>query len=288
MKIECIKKISIFGCQPIGIDIAQVCAQRGYQVNLYEQNSALLKDVINSHIDSKCNKKIKNKVEKIFSRIKGTSKMNEAVEDADIIIETYPERLELKKEVFINAEKYAPEKTIFATNAIYLSITEIASAIKRKDKLIGMYWSYPPKKMKLVTLIKGMSTSDETYNLIELFSKKLGKVPITSKDSISKRALLRIKCVFLAEAMRCLEDGVMSIEDIDRICKLGLNLPLGPFEMIDFIGFDILKQIFENIYNSTGYPRFCPPPLLNKMISVGRIGMKSGKGFYDYTGVKKH
>jgi 3-hydroxybutyryl-CoA dehydrogenase len=281
------EKVCILGCRASGRGIAQICAENGLKVKLYDLNSNLLKNGLNlieesiSHTD-KGNKNKKNRAKTIISRITGTYKIKEAVKDSDIVIETFPEDLELKSEVLAEADRFAPKDTILTTNTLFHPITDIASSIQRKDKLIGVYWCYPPQKMKLIIIIKGVLTSKETYNHAILFSKKLRRIIIPSEDPIGKRALLRLICAFSSEAMRCIEDSVASIKEIDDICKYGLNFPLGPLEMADSFGLDDLNKVIEKLYNTTGYPRFRPPSLLNKMIGAERLGVKSGKGFYDY------
>ncbi len=136
--------------------------------------------------------------------------------------------------------------------------------------------------MKLIIITRGMSTSKETLNRVTLFSEKLNRKIILSEDPIGKRVLLRLVCALSAEAMRCFEDNALSIKEIDDVCKLGLNLPLGPLEMADSFGLDNFKQVIEKLYNATGYPRFRSPSLLNKMIVAGRLGVKNGRGFYNY------
>ncbi len=287
MRLEDIKRVGVLGCGLMGSGIAQVCAQNGYYVYVRELSSDLLarglgsiKESIYKHMVEK-GKIRSEQAEAILSRIKGTADMAEAVMNVDIVIETTPEDLETKKEVFAEVEKFSPHHTIFASNTSSLMITEIASAIKRKEKLIGMHWFYPPQVMKLVEVTRGMLTSDETYNIINEFSVKLGKVPVTSRDSPGF-VVVRLLAGFMADAIRCAEAGVMSLEDIDKACKLGLNHPMGPFELMDFTGLDTYLRIYEYIYKKTGDPRFHPPLLLEKMVASGHLGRKSGRGFYHY------
>lgn len=287
MSLKKIRKICILGCRASGNSIARICAENGFIVKIYDLNSNLVKKGLAIIKESLCdiygeNGNEKEKVKSVFSRITGTCEIEEVVKGSDIIIETFPEDLELKKKVLVEADRFAPKKTIFATNTLFHLITDIATAIQRKDKLIGMYWCYPPQKMKLVIITKGMSTSKETLNRVTSFSEKLNRIIILSEDPIGKRVLLRLICALSAEAMRCFEDGAISIKEIDDICKSGLNLPLGPLEMVDSFGLDNFKQVIEKLYNTTGYPRFRPPSLLNKMIVTGRLGVKKGKGFYNY------
>ncbi len=287
MSLKKIRKISILGCRASGSGIAQTCAENGFIVKIYDLNSNLLKnglDLIRESLRDIYgeNGNKKEKVKSVFSRINGTCEIEEVVKDSDIILEVFPEDFELKKKILVEADRLAPKKTIFATNTLFHLINDIATAIQRKDKLIGVYWCYPPQKMKLVIITKGMSTSKETLNLVTSFSEKLNRKILLSEEPIGKRVLLRLICALSAEAMRCFEDSAMNIKEIDDVCKLGLNLPLGPLEMVDSFGLDNFKQVIEKLYNTTGYPRFRPPSLLNKMIAAGRLGVKNGKGFYNY------
>jgi 3-hydroxybutyryl-CoA dehydrogenase len=287
MKLEDIKQVSILGCGLMGTGIAQICAQHGYEVYVRDLTDDILakglnsiKESIQKHLVDK-GKIERKKADDIISKIKSTTNMAVAVKNADIIIEAVPENIELKRKVFSEAEKSSPKHTIFASNTSSLMIKEISTAVNRKDRLIGMHWFYPPQVMKLIEVVKGIQTSDETYKLICDFSIDLEKVPVTSKDSPGF-VVVRLISAFLAEAIRCVEEDIMTVEDIDKACKLGLNHPMGPFELLDFTGLDTYLEVYDYIYKTTGYPRFRPTSLLRKMVSSECLGRKTGKGFYNY------
>ncbi|MBS7626641.1 3-hydroxyacyl-CoA dehydrogenase family protein [Candidatus Bathyarchaeota archaeon] len=279
--------VCVLGCGVMGSGIAQVCAQKGYEVHFLEKNKDLvdkglssIRDSVHTHLVKK-GKMSEEEAERALSRIRGTVDMAEAVPGADIIIEAVPEDLDLKRRIFATAEKYSREETIFASNTSSLMISEIAANVKRKDRVIGMHWFYPPQVMKLIEIVRGMLTSDETYNLVKEFSVRLGKVPVTSKDSPGF-VVVRLISGFLADAVRCAEEGLMSIEEIDKACRLGLNHPMGPFELLDHIGLDTYLEIYEYMFRATGDPRYRSPITLRRMVSSGYLGRKVGKGFYDY------
>ncbi len=288
VKLDDVKRVCVLGCGLMGSGIAQVCAQHGYEVCIREISSDLLERGLNSIRESVYGHMVKKgkigeeDAELILSRIKGAVGMAEAVRDADIIIEAVPEDLEEKRVVFVEAERYAPDHAIFASNTSSLMITEIASVLRRKDRAIGMHWFYPPQVMKLVEIVRGMLTSDETYEVIREFSFKLGKAPVTCKDSPGF-VVVRLIGGFIADAIRCFEEGLMSVEDIDKACRLGLNHPMGPFELLDFVGLDTYLKIYDYVYRMTGDSRFHPPLLLRKMVAAGYLGKKSSRGFYNYS-----
>jgi len=287
LKVEEIRIVCVLGCGVMGSGIAQVCAQRGYEIHFLEKDKDLvdrglssIRESINTHLVKK-GKMSGEEAERVLSRIRGTVDMAEAVAGADIIIEAIPEDLNLKRRVFAEAEKYSSEETIFASNTSSLMISEIAASVKRKDRVIGMHWFYPPQVMKLIEIVRGMLTSDETYNLVKDFSVRLGKVPVTSKDSPGF-VVVRLVSGFLADAVRCAEEGLMSVEEIDKACRLGLNHPMGPFELLDHIGLDTYLEIYEYMFRATGDPKYRPPITLRRMVSSGYLGRKVGKGFYSY------
>ena len=280
MEIKDVNSVCLLGFGFYGGGIAQVCASQGYEVRMYESNKELLDNGIKS-IRKTIVEYYQKKSKLFFDRITGTTDLAEAVKNVDIIIEAVPEDLEIKKKTLAEAERYAPERTIFVSTVYSLMIAEIAEGIERKDKLIGMHWFYPPQKMVLVEIARGMSTSKETYDLIYDFSLKLRKVPVSSKD-VPGFTVARLTMVFMSDAIRYLEEGLMSMEELDQACKLGLNHPMGPFELMDLLGLDIVLGAFKNIYERTGDSRFHPPLLLRKMVLKGDLGRKSGKGFYEY------
>ena len=291
MKLEDVRKIAILGAGIMGTGIAEVCARAGYEVifrdiseELVERAYERIKKSLNRAVER--GKISREDADAALSRINGTTDLKEAVKDADIVIEAVPEIMDLKKKIFKEIDEICPEHTIFASNTSSLMITELASATKRPDKFIGMHWFNPAPVMKLIEIIPGILTSEETYNLIVEFSKKLGKIPIKAKDGPGFFTT-RFLAYYLAEAVRLLEEGVAGVKEIDDMVKLGFNWPMGPFELMDFIGLDTTYHILEYIYGEIGNPAYKPPLLLKKLVTAGFIGHPKQKpgskgGFYEY------
>ena len=286
MKLEDIKKIGVCGAGTMGHGIAQVCAQAGYEVIVREINEEALNRGI-SMIEKNLNRAVsKGKITEddkkaIMSRIKGTTKLEDFA-DVDFFIEAVVELEDVKKEVFEAVDKIVRPEVILATNTSSISITKIASWTSRPEKVIGMHFMNPVPVMKLIEVIKGLQTTDETADLVVKLSEKLGKVPVVINDSpgfVSNRVLMPM----INEAIFALYEGVGSPEDIDTIMKLGMNHPMGPLALADLIGLDTCLYILNVMYEAFGDPKYRPCPLLVKMVDAGYLGRKTGRGFYDYT-----
>jgi 3-hydroxybutyryl-CoA dehydrogenase len=280
-----IKKIMVLGAGQMGGGIAQVCAQAGYQVVLRDINDQFVQrglKVIEKNLLRGVEKGRMTAEEKdaVMGRITPTITLD-AGADVDIVIEAIIEDALLKKETFEALDAICPAHAILASNTSSLPITQIAAATKRPEKVIGMHFMNPVPVMKLVEVIRGIATADETYSVIEDLSRKLGKVPVEVNDSpgfVSNRILLPM----INEAVYCLAEGVGNAEGIDTVMKLGMNHPMGPLELADLIGLDTCLAIMEVLYDGFKDSKYRPCPLLRKYVTAGWLGRKSGKGFYTY------
>ncbi|MBL7125883.1 MAG: 3-hydroxybutyryl-CoA dehydrogenase [Dehalococcoidales bacterium] len=280
-----IKQVGVVGCGQMGGGIAQVSAQAGYQVIVSEVNEELLNKGL-AKIDSVLARAVEKEritaqdKEAIISRIKGTTSMKD-FGSCDLVIEAAMENLELKKKIFAELDSVCPKHAILATNTSCLSIIEIAMTTRRPDKVLGMHFFNPPPLMKLLEVGRTVVTSEETLEIIRKFGQSLGKTVITAPDSpgfIVNR--LMVPQVF--SAIRMLESGVATREDIDNGMMLGLNHPIGPLAVADLVGLDTFYYIGNAMYDEFKDPQFAPPILLEKMVAAGWLGRKTGKGFYDY------
>jgi 3-hydroxybutyryl-CoA dehydrogenase len=281
-----IKKIAVLGCGQMGSGVVQVSAQAGYDVIFAEASQELIDKGLAS-IDKFLSKgvekgKIKEEDKKAtLSRIKGTLVLRD-FSDCDLLIEAIIENIELKKKMLAQLDEICSSKAIFASNTSSLSITEMAAATKRPERFIGLHFFNPVPLMPLVEVVKTIITGDEVFEAGFQFAKSLGKSPIKTFDKTGF-IVNRLLVPYLLDAIRALEEGVGTIEDIDSGMKLGCGYPMGPFTLLDFIGLDTILYIGEIMFDEFKEKRFAAPPLLRKMVAAGQLGKKSGKGFYDYT-----
>ena len=280
-----IKKFGIIGAGQMGHGIAQVAAQSGFEVVMRDIAPEFVEKGMNG-IKKSLDRGVKKgriteeEKEKILSRIHGTVDINE-LKDVDIAIEAAIENEGLKKKIFAELDEITPKHAILATNTSSISITVIASATKRPEKVIGMHFMNPVPVMKLVEVIRGMATDDETNNTIIELAKVMGKTPVEVNDYpgfVSNRVLLPM----LNEAMYAVYEGVATPEAVDSVMKLGMNHPMGPLELADLIGLDTCLHIMEVLYEGFSDSKYRPCPLLKKMVAAGYLGRKTGRGFYTY------
>lgn len=280
------KKIGVLGTGTMGAGIIQVLAQSGFEVVLRARRQTSVDKGI-ATVDKNLEKLVaKEKITAedktaIMSRIQGSTDIN-IIKDADLVIEAATEDMEAKKALFAELDELCKPETIIATNTSSLSITEIAAATKRADKIIGMHFFNPVPMMKLVEIIKGLATSGETRDTIVQLAEKLGKTPVEVEEAPGF-VVNRILIPMINEAIGILADGVAKAEDIDEAMKLGANHPMGPLALGDLIGLDVCLAIMEVLYSEFGDTKYRPHPLLRKMVRAGKLGRKSGMGFFDYS-----
>ena len=280
------KKIGVLGTGTMGAGIIQVLAQNGYEVVLRARRQTSVDKgiaTIEKNLDRLIAKEKMTADEKavIMGRIHGSTDIA-IIKDADLVIEAATEDMEAKKALFAELNELCKPETIIATNTSSLSITEIASATKRADKVIGMHFFNPVPMMKLVEIIKGLATSEETKNTIVKLTEALGKTPVQVEEAPGF-VVNRILVPMINEAIGILADGVAKAEDIDEAMKLGANHPMGPLALGDLIGLDVCLAIMEVLYTEFGDTKYRPHPLLRKMVRAGKLGRKSGVGFFDYS-----
>jgi 3-hydroxybutyryl-CoA dehydrogenase len=281
-----IKKVGVVGCGTMGAGIVQACAQSGYQVVVSEINDELLNKGV-ATINSLLSKNVeKGKLspedkEATLSRIKGTTNIQDFA-DCDLVIEAALENIEVKKKLFAELDKVCPQHTILATNTSCLSIIDMATVTSRPDKVLGLHFFNPVPVMKLLEVVKTIATSDDTVETGGDFGKTLDKTVVVVKDAPGF-IVNRLVVPFILNAIRMLETGVATREDIDTGINLGLNHPIGPIALADLIGLDTLLFIADAIYDEFKDPQYASPTLLRKTVTAGWLGRKTGKGFYDYS-----
>ena len=280
-----INKIGIIGAGQMGHGIALVAAKAGFNVILRDIKDDYVKKGL-SRIERFLDKSIEkgkmtdDEKKKILSKVTGTTKLEE-FRDVDLVIEAIFENVKVKKDLFKELDNICKKEAIFSSNTSTIPITDLASATKRPEHFIGMHFMNPVPIMKLIEVIRGLRTSDETSVIIKELAEKMGKIPIEVNDGpgfISNRVLFSM----INEAIFCLMDGTGTAESIDSVMKLGMNHPMGPLELADLIGLDVSLNIMNVLYEGFNDSKYRPCPLLKKMVQAGYLGRKSGRGFYDY------
>ncbi len=280
------KNIAVIGAGTMGNGISHIFAQNDYKVNLIDiadqqLNKAL--EIINKNLDRMIKKEIITEDVKnaTLANIQTHTSIKDGIKNADLVIEAATENMDLKLKIFKELDEICSEKTILATNTSSISITKIAAATKRPDKVIGMHFMNPVPVMKLVEIIRGYNTSDEITDTIMELSRKLGKVPVEVNDYpgfVANRILMPM----INEAIYTLQQGVSGVEEIDTVMKLGTAHPMGPLQLADFIGLDVCLSILNVLYEGFGSSKYAPCPLLVNMVTAGHLGYKSKEGFYSY------
>jgi 3-hydroxybutyryl-CoA dehydrogenase len=281
-----IRKVGVLGAGLMGSGIAEVCARSRYDTVVREVSEELLKKGL-SRVENSLSRAVeKGKVtaadaEAARRRISGTTRL-EDVSGCDLIVEAIVENLELKKETYRELDRLCPPSAIFCSNTSSLTITELSAVTSRPDRFAGLHFFNPVPVMKLVEVVRTITTSEETAAAVE-FARSLGKEPIRTHDN-SGFIVNRLLVPYLLDAVRALEEGVGSKEDIDKGMELGCGYPMGPLKLLDFVGLDTTYAIAEIMYAEYREKRFAPPPLLKRMVLAGRYGKKAGRGFYEYGG----
>jgi len=284
-------KIAVIGAGTMGNGIAHVFAQFGYEVALIDiSENSLEKGIANitKNLDRQIAKEIITESQKVstLNNLTTFTDTEKGVSNVGLVVEAATENVELKLKIFSDLDKFTATNTILATNTSSISITQIAASTNRADKVIGMHFMNPVPMMKLVEIIKGYSTSERTTNTIVEISKSLKKIPIKANDYpgfVANRILMPM----LNEAIETLYNGVADVQEIDSVMKLGMAHPMGPLQLADFIGLDVCLSILEVMYNGFKNPKYAPNPLLVNMVRAGKLGVKTGEGFYDYSQTKK-
>ena len=280
-----IKRVGVLGCGLMGSGIAQVAAQAGYETIVREVEQKFLDKGIGG-IEKSLGKFVeKGKMaaadrDACLGRLKGTVKL-ENLADCDIVIEAIIENAELKKETYAALDKIVKKDALFASNTSSLTITELSMATTRPKQFVGLHFFNPVPLMKLVEVVRTILTSDDAFDRAYAFAKSLGKEPVSCRDN-SGFIVNRLLVPYLLDAVRAYEEGVGSVEDIDKAMQLGCGYPMGPFTLLDFVGLDTTYYISQVMFEEYREKRFASPPLLHKMVLAGKFGRKSGSGFYQY------
>jgi 3-hydroxybutyryl-CoA dehydrogenase len=281
------KNVAVIGAGTMGNGIAHTFAQFDFKVQLIDiSESSLNKGMatITKNLDRMVAKEAisESDKERTLNNISTYTNLEEGVEYASLVVEAATENLDLKLKIFKDLDTFCPEDTILASNTSSISITEIAAATSRPEMIIGMHFMNPVPIMKLVEIIKGYSTSEDTFNTVKMLSEKLNKVPVEVNDYpgfVANRILMPM----INEAIETLYNGVAGVQEIDTVMKLGMAHPMGPLQLADFIGLDVCLSILKVMFNGYKNPKYAPCPLLVNMVMAGKLGVKSGEGFYDYS-----
>lgn len=282
-----IKKVAVIGGGTMGNGIAHVFAMNGFDVNLIETKQEFIDRAVNT-IDKNLGRMVsKEKISEsdksaTLNRIHPVLSVPEGVENVDLVVEAIPENFDLKKKVFQEVDEHAPKETILASNTSSISITKLAAVTNRPDKFIGMHFFNPVPVMKLVEVINGLETDEEVTSSIIKLSDKLGKTAVPANDSpgfVSNRVLMPM----INEAIFCVYEGVATPEHVDEVMKLGMAHPMGPLRLADYIGLDVCLDILNVLYDGFKDPKFRPCPLLVKLVDAGKLGNKTGEGFFEYS-----
>ncbi len=280
--------VSIIGAGTMGNGIAHVFAQHGHSVTLIDLDQERL-DAALATIDKNLGRQVKKEMltvaeqEEALARITLGTSISDGVVEADLVVEAATENPEIKAQIFRSMDEDAPEKAILATNTSSISITQIAAETGRADQVVGMHFFNPVPVMKLVEVVRGLETSDETFAAVRDLAESLGKTPVEVNDYpgfVSNRVLMPM----INEAITCVMEGVAEPDAIDTVMRLGMAHPMGPLTLADFIGLDVCLAIMEVLHRELGDSKYRPSPLLRKMVAAGRLGRKSGRGFYEYEG----
>ena len=285
------KNVAVIGAGTMGNGIAHTFAQSGFKVQLIDISEASLKrgmDTIAKNLDRMVQKEKITEADKeeTLGNISTYTSLTEGVEYASLVVEAATENVDLKLNIFKQLDEACPEDTILATNTSSISITQIAAVTSRPDMVIGMHFMNPVPIMKLVEIIRGYNTSDDVTNTIMSLSKELGKIPVEVNDYpgfVANRILMPM----LNESIETLYNGVAGVQEIDTVMKLGMAHPMGPLQLADFIGLDVCLSILNVMYEGFKNPKYAPCPLLVNMVRAGKLGVKSGEGFYDYSESRK-
>lgn len=285
------KHVAVIGAGTMGNGIAHTFAQSGFKVNLIDISDVSLKrgmDTIAKNLDRMVAKEKITEADKAetLANITTFTTTEDGVKNVGLVVEAATENVDLKLKIFKQLSDVCPENTILATNTSSISITQIAAVTNRPDKVIGMHFMNPVPIMKLVEIIRGYNTTDEVTNTIMELSKTLGKVPVEVNDYpgfVANRILMPM----INESIETLYNGVAGVTEIDTVMKLGMAHPMGPLQLADFIGLDVCLSILEVMYNGFKNPKYAPCPLLVNMVRAGKLGVKSGEGFYDYSESRK-
>jgi len=286
MHLGDVRTIAVIGAGTMGAGIAQACAAAGFQVTMRDIEQRFvdagfrrIRDPLMKRVEK--GKMASAEVEAILSKIRGVVDLKDAVAGAHVVIEAVFEKMEIKKELYAELDRICPPEVVFASNTSSLSITEMANATKRPDRIVGMHFFNPAPVMKLVEVIRASETSDDTVRLIKDLCGRLGKEAVEVKEAPGF-VVNRLLVPMMNEAFNLLQEGVASAEDIDKAMKLGTNMPMGPFELADYTGLDIGLDVMEVLFRETGDPKFRPSTLLRKYVRAGRLGRKTGRGVYEY------